>query len=189
MARHRPPESRAGRRSHRVDQRSHQAGAGERPGPTRRSGAPIGPARAISPVPSPPSGGPSRSTPKPVTRTCSLACCSPGKAFTRKPKRSAAAPWSSRISTSPATPGCRSSAPTPAWATSSTCRAATRKRFARTARPGVCRLERSRAQGTHQHRDHDEDRCGVSPHGEGRGSDALLRPRAQGIRRPRRQGR
>ena len=115
-----------------VDQRSDPARTRERPGAIRPWAARTGPGRATSPPRFPPSARRLSSIPRRVIRTCSSGCSSPGKVSTKRPRRSAAARSSSRISTSRAMPGCRSSAPTRASATCSTCRAATRRRSAST---------------------------------------------------------
>ena len=96
---------------------------------------------------------------------------------------SAAAPSSSRISTSPATPGCRSSAPTPGSATSTTCRAATRKRSASTSagsRSSRRAITRSRSAPASRSR----MKLGAAYHalGQGRRGGAVLRSRAEGVR-------
>ena len=179
VARRRAAQPRPGRRGYRVGERGDQARARERPGlPGARTRA-TGPGRATSPPRFPRSARRSSSTRRPAIRTCSSACCSRGKANTRRRKRSAAARSSSRINTSRAMPDYRSWARTRGSATCSICRAATKKRSASTSAGLALWVERSRAQGAHEHRDHDEDRRRLPSDGEGRGSGALLRSRAQ----------
>ncbi len=118
VARRRAAHPRAGRRSHRGDQRGDAARARERPGAPGARHARCGSARATSPPRFPPSARRSRSIRRLAIRTCSSALLLAWEGQLRpRPRRSAAAPSSCRTNTSRATPACRSSARTRASAT------------------------------------------------------------------------
>ena len=149
-----------------------------------------GPGRAISPPRSRLSAAPSSSIPKPATPICSWGCCSRGKGKYEEAEavcRRAVELQDQYISGNAGLQvvGANARLGYVFYLQGRYEEAHPRVR----ARPRVRRVERSRAQGTHQHRDHDEDRCRLPPHGKGRRGRALLRPRAQGVRCARGQGR
>ena len=108
-----------------------------------------------------------------------------------RPSESAGARSSSRISTSPATPACRWSAPTRGSATSTTCRGATTRRSREYERGlAFVGVQRSRAQGSHA-RSSSTSRSAPPITGRGGPTEAArhFERALQDVRRPRRQGR